>query len=81
MYFIYINFTLLAPNCTVPLPNGHVTLNDGSQVPDVVPAGSEITFICNKGFTLYGHSNFTCDASGKLNDTAPNCTGMNKHSK
>ena len=56
--------------------NGKVTLQDGREVTDVVPAGSAVTFSCNIGFTLYGHSELTCDASGELNDTAPNCTGM-----
>ena len=63
------------------LDNGNVTLQGGSQVTDIVPVGSAVTFICNIGFTLNGHSELTCDSSGKLNDTAPNCTGMYKYSK
>ena len=80
--FVCTYFTLPAPNCTLPvLDNGNVTLQDGSQVTDVVPAGLAVIFRCNIGFTLNGHSELTCDASGKLNGTAPNCTSTYKYSK
>ena len=61
--------------------NGKITLQDGREVTDVVPAGAAVKFSCNIGFTLYGHGELTCDASGNLNGTAPYCTGMYEHSK
>ena len=63
------------------LDNGRITLQDGKEVTDIVPAGSAVTFSCNIGFTLYGHSELTCATSGKLNDTTPNCTGRYEYSK
>ena len=63
------------------LDNGRITLQDGKEVTDVVPAGSAVMFSCNIGFTLYGHRELTCTTSGKLNDTTPNCTGMYENSK
>ena len=61
------------------LDNGNVTIQDESQVTDVVPPGSAVYFICNIGFNLYGQRKLTCENSGNLNDKAPNCTGMYKH--
>ena len=81
-YFIYTYFIFSALNCTVPvLHNGKVTLQDGREVTDDVAAGSVVTFRCDIGFTLYGQSELACDSSGKLNDTAPYCTGMYKRNK
>ena len=61
--------------------HGKITLQDGKELNDVVPVGSAVTFSCNIGFILYGHSELTCDTSGEWNDTAPYCTGLYEYSK
>ena len=38
--------------------------------------GSEATFECNEGYTLFGEVMATCMANGEWSTNAPHCVGM-----
>ncbi len=41
--------------------------------------GSEVTYVCDQGYTISGNDSRVCQSNGEWNGTAPECEGLSHH--